>query len=380
MKVTILQENLAHGLSIVSRAVGTRSTLPVLNNILVATNEGGLQLSATDLEIGITCWIGAQIHAAGATTAPARTFCDLVATLPKDRVELTLDDHTHTLKVHGGASKTNLKCLPVDEYPPMIHAENANSVQLNTADLKKIIQQVLFAASKDESRPVLTGVLVNVAGDQITLAAADGFRLSVRRGQLPIPVDNPVQALIPARALNELVRIIDTNDEVKMTLLPETGRVVFRTPEVELSSLLIEGNFPDYQQIIPQSYQTRTTLNTALFLKACQQAEIFAREDSQIARLQIRPQKMGAQNNLPGTVEISGQSEETGSSQAVLEAAIEGPPILIAFNVRFLREALSAIQTPNVLLETNAETDPGVVKPASDTDFTHILMPMHLGG
>jgi DNA polymerase-3 subunit beta len=375
MKVTILQENLAHGLSIVSHAVAARSTLPVLNNILVATSESGLQLSATDLEIGITCWIGAQIHAAGATTAPARTFSDLVGTLPKDRVEMSLPVDTQTLNVRCGASKTHLKCLPASEYPPVIHADSANSVQLNATGLKEMIQQVLFAASKDESRPVLTGVLVSVEGDQITLAAADGFRLSVRRGRLPMPAEEPMRALIPARALNELVRIIDKGDEVRMALLPEAGRVVFRTQKVELSSQLIEGNYPDYQQIIPQTSQTRTTLNTALFLKACQQAEIFAREDSQIARLHICPQ-----NGLPGTVEISGQSEETGSSQAVVEASIEGPPILMAFNVRFLREALSAIPTSNVILETTVETSPGLLNPVGDKDFTHILMPMHLGG
>jgi DNA polymerase-3 subunit beta len=378
MKVTILQENLAYGLSIVSRAVAARSTLQVLNNILIATSEGGLQLSANDLEIGITCWIGAQIHAAGATTVPARTFSDLVGTLPKDPVEMSLTVDTQTLNVHCGTAKTQLKCLPASEFPPVIHSDSANSLQLNAPDLKEMIQQVLFAASKDESRPVLTGVLVHVTDDEITLAAADGFRLSVRRGCLPAPAEGSfrgaMQALVPARALNELVRIAEPNAEIRMALLPEAGRVVFRTPRVELSSLLIEGNFPDYQQIIPQSCQTRTILNTAAFLKACQQAEIFAREDSQIARLHIIPQ-----NGVPGSVEISGQSEETGSSQAVVEASIEGPPILIAFNVRFLREALSAIRTPNVTLETTVDTSPGMLKPVGDTDFTHILMPMHLG-
>ena len=158
MKVTLLQENLAYGLSIVSRAVAARSTLPVLNNILMATNAGGLQLSATDLEIGITCWIGAQIHAAGATTVPARrTFSDLVGTLPKDPVVMSLTVETQTLNVRCGTAKTQLKCLPANEFLPVIHSDSANSLQLNAPDLKEMIPQVLFAASKDESRPVLTG-------------------------------------------------------------------------------------------------------------------------------------------------------------------------------------------------------------------------------
>ena len=157
MKITILQENLDYAQSIVSRAVAARNTLPVLNNILIATSEGGLQLSATDLEIGITCWIGAQIHAAGATTVPAHTFSDLVGTLPKDPVEMSLTVDTQTLNVHCGTSKTQLKCLPASEFPPVIHSDSANSLQLNAPDLKEMIPQVLFAASKDESRPVLTG-------------------------------------------------------------------------------------------------------------------------------------------------------------------------------------------------------------------------------
>jgi DNA polymerase-3 subunit beta len=143
-----------------------------------------------------------------------------------------------------------------------------------------------------------------------------------------------------------------------------------------LVSQLIEGQFPDYEQIIPRSYQTRTVLSTPAFLKACKQAEIFAREGSLIARLNITP---GESEMVPGTVEISGQSEETGSSQTVVDASIEGPPILIAFNVRFLREALDVIKTPNVALETTADTSPGVLRPVGDNDFVHVIMPMNLG-
>ena len=377
MKVSVLQENLAHGLSIVSRAVAPRSTLPVLGNILVATDEGRLRLSATNLELGITCWIGAKIEEEGSTTVPARTFTDLIGTLPPDQVHMALSVRTQTMNVRCGSTNTDLKCIDAQEFPPMPVPDLEAAIRIDVGTFKEMVQQVAFAASADEARPILTGVYVKVDGSQIVMAAADGFRLSVRTAELEAPAEKAVTAVIPARALSELARIAgDSKEPIKMSLMPESGRVIFRTNDTELVSQLIEGQFPDYEQIIPRSYQTRTVLSTPAFLKACKQAEIFAREGSLIARLNITP---GESEMVPGTVEISGQSEETGSSQTVVDASIEGPPILIAFNVRFLREALDVIKTPNVALETTADTSPGVLRPVGDNNFVHVIMPMNLG-
>ena len=377
MKVSVLQENLTHGLNIVSRAVSPRSTLPVLGNILMATDGGRLRLSATNLELGITCWIGAKIEEEGSTTVPARTFTDLVSTLPPDHVNMDLSIRTQTMNVRCGSSNTDLKCIDSQEFPPMPVPDLEEGLQINVADLKDMIRQVAFAASTDEARPILTGVLMTVEGSQITMASADGFRLSVRSTELSSPVSQPIKAVIPARALNELSRISsDGKGVINMALPPRSGRVIFRTDDIELVSQLIEGQFPDYQQIIPQNFQTRTVLSTASFLKACKQAEIFAREGSLIARVSITP---GGELQ-PGTVEISGQSEETGFNQTTVDASIEGPSILIAFNVRFLREVLDVIQTPNVALETSVDTSPGVIRPVGENNFLHVIMPMHLGG
>ncbi len=206
MKVTVLQENLARGLSIVSRAVSPRNTLPVLSNILIASDEGRLRLSATNLELGITCWIAARIEQEGSTTVPARTFADLVSALPVEQVMLELNTQTQTLHVKGGTSTNDIKCISADEFPPLPVPDLEGAVQLNVVDFQEMIQQVAFAASTDEARPVLMGVLVNVDKDKITLAAADGFRLSVRKATLSSPLPQPLTAIIPARALNELAR------------------------------------------------------------------------------------------------------------------------------------------------------------------------------
>lgn len=377
MKVSVLQENLAHGLNVVSRAVSPRSTLPVLANVLIASDEGRLRLSATNLELGITCWIGAKIGEEGSTTVPARTFSDLINTLPDGQVDMDLAVRTQTLHVRSGASNTDIKCIDSQEFPPMPVPDLDGGVVFNVTDLREMIRQVVFAASTDEARPVLTGVLITVEDSKVTMAAADGFRLSVREAVISDTAHQTVRAIVPARALHELARIIGDGDErVTMVLPPSRGQVIFRTQNVELTSQLIEGNFPDFQQIIPTMHNTRTILSTAAFLKACKQAEIFARDGSHIAQLQVAP----GDELQPGTVEISAQSEETGSSEAVVDATIEGQPITIAFNVRYLREVLDVVGTPNVALETTAAAAPGVIRPMGDDGFLHVIMPMHLGG
>lgn len=377
MKVTVLQENLARGLGTVAKAVSPRSTLPVLANILIASDEGRLRLSATNLEMGITCWIPARIDEEGSTTVPARTFSDLVSTLPADQVLLKLDPSTQTLNVRGGTSTNDIKCIDAQEFPPMPVPDFDGAVQINVGDFREMIHQVAFAASSDEARPVLMGVLVQVEKDKLTMAAADGFRLSVRKAVLSTPSLAPVSAIVPAQALKELARVATDSEEPIYMVIPKgRGQVVFRVKDVEVVSQLIDGTFPDFQQIIPRSYKSRTLVSTSSLLKACKQAEIFAREGSNVARLNIKTAQSEMQ---PSEVEISATSEETGKNETIVEATVDGSGLLIAFNVKFLREALEVIRTPNVALETSAPNAPGVVKPVGDDQFLHVIMPMHLG-
>jgi DNA polymerase-3 subunit beta len=377
MKVTVLQENLAHGLSVVSRAVSPRSTLPVLGNILIASDEGRLRLSATNLELGITCWIAARIEQEGSTTVPARTFSDLVNTLPTEQLMISLDVRTQTLNVRGGTSTNDIKCIDAQEFPPLPVPDMEGAIQIKVADFREMIQQVAFAASADEARPVLMGVLMQVEKDKLTLAAADGFRLSVRKATLEIPAPSSLTVIIPARSLSELARVAPDGAESLQMVVPKMrNQVVFRIKDVEVTSQLIDGTFPDYQQIIPRKYATRTLVSTASLLKACKQAEIFAREGSNVARLNI---KSGSGQAQPSELEISATSEETGKNETIVEATVDGGGVLIAFNVKFLREALEVIKTHNVTLEMSAANAPGVLRPVGDDQFLHVIMPMHLG-
>jgi len=348
----------------------------VLSNVLVASDKGRLRLSATNLEMGISYWIGAKIEEEGATTVPARTFVDLVNTLPNDTVLMELTVRNQTLNVRCGAFNNDIKCIDAHDFPPLPPSELDDGLDLNIEDLRKMINQVTLAASTDDARPVLTGVLVEVEGSEMTFAAADGFRLSVRKATLSSAAPEPIHAIIPARALNELARIVGTGeDSVTMTMPPNRGQVIFRAKDVEVVSQLIEGTFPDYRGIIPANHVTRTILPTSAFLKACKAADIFAREAAHSARVRVTP----GTDLEPGTVEVSATSAETGSNETTVDATIEGDPVEIAFNVRFLVDVLSVIDTPNVALETTGPSAPGVLRPVGQDDFLHVIMPMHLG-
>jgi DNA polymerase III subunit beta len=375
MKASVSQQHLAHGLNTVLRAVSPRSTLPVLANVLLATDEGRLRLSATNLELGISSWIGAKIEEEGSITVPARTLADLVNTLPAEHVNLTLNEKTQTLNVKCGTSNTDIRGIDAQEFPPMPAPDLKEGIEMNVSELREMIHQVAFAASADDARPVLQGVYLTVDDSLVTMAATDGFRISVRKTNLSAPLTSPVKAIIPARALNELARIaVDGSEQVVMVIPPGRGQVLFHLKDAELVSQLIEGNFPDYTAIIPRSFKTNTVVSTAGLLKACKQAEIIARDGNNVVRLNFQPGEQQA-----GSIEISAQSEETGTSEIMVEANVDGPSLLIAFNVRYLRDVLDVVKSPNVVLETNANNTPGLLKPVGDDQFLHVIMPMHLG-
>lgn len=404
MKLTLLKDTLDAGLGIVGRAVKDRSTLPVLNNVLLATEGGRLKLAATNLEIGVTCWIDANVEADGAISVPARTLADLVETLPPDTLSLTLNG-AHTLKLQAGRSstgsgcnfKSNVKGVDADEFPaiPGVEDGGAACVRLAADTLKGMIDQVVFAAAKDESRPILNGVLAKFDGNTFTLAASDGFRLSVRTTPLTEPIGSPSEVIVPARALAEMKRVMGKHQESIALAVnashSQTGDrptcIGFRAGNVELVSQLIDGRFPDYTQIIPRRRDTRAVMDTSALLKACQAAEVFARDSGNTLRLAVAP---GGESQ-PGRVIVQAASIDTGDNAGEVDATIDGAPIEIAFNVTYLIEALKAtlaptawaqcsVGAPQVALELTTPSSPGVIRPIGDETFLHVVMPMHLGG
>lgn len=381
MRASVRQENLAKGLSIVSKAVESRPTLPVLGNILLATEDSRLRLAAMDMNLGmsITCWIGAKIDTAGAITLPARTLADLVNNLSPERVDLTLDEATLTMNVRCGATNSNIKGIDSSEFP-LLPEMGAGDVALPGRVLRDMINQTAFAAAKEDNRPILTGVYTHFEGDTLTMAAADGYRLAVRTAQLGEGQHfaQPVKMVIPARTLNEVARVIsEDDDEVRISLPSDRDLVQFHLKSVVISSQLLEGRFPDFAAIIPKQYNTSTVLYTSDLLRACKRAEIFARDSAGSAQLVVKPPSRPGD---PGEVVVAGRSSERGDNTGMLDAAVEGEPLDISFNIRYLIDVLNVISDERVVFQSSGAAHPGVIRPENREDFIHVIMPMSRGG
>ncbi|MDD3828279.1 MAG: DNA polymerase III subunit beta [Anaerolineaceae bacterium] len=381
MKITCLQENLARGLATVGRAVASRSTLPVLSNILLESDEGRLRLAATNLEIGVSCWIGARVEEEGRTTVPARLLTEFVNSLPPGQIEMELSERTQTLNLKCARYEANIKGIDASEFPLVptadtIAAQGAgHRLHLQGENFRRMIDQAVFAAATDESRPILTGVLAQFHQGGLTLAAADGFRLAVTSADVGADLDEVTSVIIPARALSELARISTGEEEtIELIITPGRNQILFHLPNTDLVSQLIEGNFPDYKQIVPKSYSTRTVVNTQDLLKAVKVAFLFARDAANIIRFNAVP----GSELTPGQMIVTATSAEFGDNVSEIDASIQGDETEIAFNARYMIDALNVVGTPEVAVETSTSSSPGVLRPVGGDDFLCVIMPMHI--
>jgi DNA polymerase-3 subunit beta len=373
MRLTCLQENLNRGLGVVGRAVATRTTLPITNNVLLATDQSRLKLAATNLEMAISCWIGAKVEEEGAITVPARLLIEFINSLPSDRVDISLPPQTKTLELKCARFEARISGIDAKDFPPIPKIEQGITTKVEVEALHRGIAQVVFAAATEESRPVLTGVDAEFDGDVLTLAAADGFRLAVYKLSLAAPVSQKTQVIIPARTLAELNRLMaDQEEAVEITVNPNKSQALFRLKNIELVSQLVQGTFPNYAQLIPQSYNTRVVVDVAAFLRAAKTASIFARDGSGIVRLVIAP---GAELT-PGKMTISARSEEIGDDVGEIDAIVEGEEAKIAFNGKYLVDVLSVLRETQVALETTNPSSPGVIRPVGVDNYIHVVMPM----
>lgn len=379
MKISCLQENLSRGLGVVGRAVASRATLPVTQNVLLSTEGGMLRLSATNLEISITTKIGAMVEEEGAMTVPARLLIDFVNSLPSDRIDLTMEPDSRLLQIRAGRSSANIHGTDASDFPPIPRVSDGVPARISSSVMKSVIPRVTVAAATEDSRPVLTGVNMKLSGDKFTMAAADGFRLAVHHGPLIQPIEEEIGVIIPSRTMNEVERLLGSRDEsVDIMLAPGNGQALFRVPagtdDVEIVSQLLTGTFPSYEQLIPQNYTTRTVLDLPTFQRATRTAAIFARDGSNIIRMQASP---AAEDENYGKLMISARSEELGNGEGVLDIAeIEGEESKIAFNSRYLLDLLNVLEQGQVAMETTTSSSPGVFKPIDSDAYVHVVMPM----
>jgi DNA polymerase-3 subunit beta len=368
VKLSVMQENLARGLSVVSRAVSSRSTLPVLANVLLKTEDAGLKLTATNLEIGVTYWVPGKIDQDGATTVPAKLLTDLVNSLPSgDRVDLEVGPG-EVLHVQAGRFQSHLKGIDADEFPAIGTGGDRPTTRIAQNVLRKALAETTFAAASDEARPILTGVLAKFEGNELTLAAADNYRIAVKT----VPILDAVpetSVVIPARALVELARVLaDVDDPVDVVIAQGRNQVLFHIDGVDLVSRLIDGQFPNYQQVMPQTHATRAIIDREELLRAVRPAALIAHESANIVKLQI-----GDDSEAGITVSANA---EVGDHVGQVEAAVEGDGTTIAFNARYLADVLTNVTAEQFALELNGPLSPGVFKPVGDDRYVHVVMPV----
>jgi DNA polymerase-3 subunit beta len=372
MKVSCIQENLARGLATVGRAVPVRSTLPQASHVMLETDGGRLKLVATDLTIAITCWIGATVEEEGSVTVPARLLTDFVSSLPNEQIDLEVTGRGKQLHIQCARNEATMAGMDAQDFPPVPQVSDGLTLTLDARTLRQAIGQVQFAAATDDTRPVLTGIHTLAEGNILTLAAADGFRLAVHKLPLETDVAEKVEVIIPARALREIERLAaDEEEPIQLAINASRSQVMFRLKTVEVVATLIQGTFPNYSQLIPQSYTTRAQIDMKQFLQETRISAIFARDGAGIVRIQMEPG-----DGVPGKLTISARAEEIGEHRGDIDVAIEGEASKIAFNSRYLQDVLQVLTSDQVTLETTSPSSPGVLRPQGDESYVHVVMPM----
>jgi DNA polymerase-3 subunit beta len=379
VKVTCEQETLQRALAQVSRAIATKTALPVLSNVLLETMDGSkLKIAATNLEIAIVTEVEAVVEEDGRITVDARLLSEFVNTLPAGNVQLAADRVRWLLTVQSGRDKATINGIDPDDFPVIPSAEGDTlKARIDPQQFREMIGQVEFAAATDDSRPVLAGVLTRLEDGTVTMAAADGFRLAVRDGELTEAVGARIEVIVPARAYRELARLIgDSADPLELAITPNQSQLLVVIGGTLFLSRLIEGTFPDYRQIVPREFSTKVELGRDAFQNAVRRSGYFARDNNDVVRLNVNP---GGSDLEPGTVEVSANAVERGNSQSYVDASVAGPEVQIAFNARYLNDVLSVLKSGQVALGMNGNNQAGVVRAAGSESYTHVIMPMVIG-
>lgn len=372
MKIFVLQENLNLALSHVSRFISTKSQLPILNNILISTDNGRLKLSATNLDLGINYWIGAKIEKEGSVTIPSKEVTEFISYLNSGKLEIELDDR-NLFSVKSEKFNSDFATIPSIDFPTISPINPKSAIDIKASILKEIVSQVTFSAATDDSRPVLTGVLCKFTSDEIDLVATDGFRLSLKKIKLTNKISLPdnkesITFLIPSRTLSEVVKLSKTDDNIKIGLTPDEHQVVFVLEDLELVSGLIDGEYPDYTKIIPDSFTTSIFVNRDELAQAIRVASVFASKSANVVKLNIKNNKL----------ELSANASQLGKNKADLDVKIEGENLEIAFNYKFISDFLSNCKGQEVVIKLNEALSPGLFQDQADPDFTHIIMPVRI--
>ncbi|XOU94241.1 MAG: DNA polymerase III subunit beta [Candidatus Kerfeldbacteria bacterium] len=364
MKITCTQENLSKGLQLVSHIASKNISLPILSNVLLKTENGILKLMTTNLEMGIICQVRGKVEREGSFTVQAKTLSDYINLLPKENIEIELEEQN--LKIKSSNSKTSMKGMEASEFPLIPQVESEENIEIDGKILKNALNSVFFAVSFDETRPEINGVFFNFINNSLVLAATDSYRLAEKEISLNKEVKEQ-NFIVPIKTIQELVRIIGDEDEMLQIKIND-NQVVFSIAGAKLSSRLIEGKYPDYKQIIPKEHKTLAIVNTGDLIKTVKRASLFCKTGSNDILIQFLIEN--------SEITISANNMQIGESEAKQEVKLEGIENNIIFNYRFLLEGLQNIEDEECILEINTNTNPGLLRPKNKKDYVYIIMPI----
>ncbi len=362
------QAELHDAVQTVSHGVSGRSTQPVQNNIYLETAGNSLRLVATDLEfISLEATIDAQVSGEGAVTVPARLLSDVVSSLPVSDVTLEADENS-TLKVTSAQSHYEIRGMTAADFEMLPPLAEPDEFELSQRDLYSILSQTVFATSQDETRPILTGALFKITPEVIQVVSTDTYRLALRKLTAAIRIQRPREAIISHRALREVLRVLEPESDQPASLAMSDNQVTFSIGSVTIASRLIEGQFPNYEKVLPEGSERRLTVDNKALAAALRRALIVAREDANRVVLK----------GTPESVVVTADSQDVGHVEETVVASLEGEETEVAFNARYLLEALEAIPDESVVLELSEPLSPGVLKPLDSEDYTYVIMPMQI--
>jgi DNA polymerase-3 subunit beta len=366
MKVVCSKDELVSALSVVSRAVSTRSTVQVLSGILVQGEGDRLQLAATDMELSLRLSLDGQIEGGGAVVVPGRLLVDLARLLPEGEVTLEHRAEEGALQVTSGSSVSRLQTYSAEDFPKLPDAASAQTFPVDCAAFLETIAKVSRAASRDESRPVLTGILVRFEASKLIMAATDSYRLSVKETDLSGAPSEELEAIVPARALGELSRIAHDAGELQVGV--QENHVVFGADGVWLTTRRIDGQFPNHKQLIPETFEHEVVLPREEFLDVVRRTSVMAQRNSPL-RLRF----------AEGEVTVSAQTQDVGEARETLPVGFSGDELEIGFNPDFLREGVESVDTDEVQLRLISPLRPGLIR-SDEEDFSYLIMPIRLAG
>ncbi len=366
MKLTTKRDELTSKLSVVSRAVSTRAGTQALAGILLTVSENGVLLSATDGEMGLRTELEAEVSAPGAALLPGRLLSELARSLGDSDVEIGVRDAEGDVEIRSGGSSFHLRVLATEDFPKFPD-DPGEPMKIPAQALAETVELVAGAASRDDMRPVLTGVLVTASGEEMTMVATDSYRLAVKRTVLEGGVGGELEANIPARALRELSRIVSTGEEDEVSVSLLTNQAVFKAGAITLNTSLIDGQFPNFRQLLPESYEHDVRLPRTEFIEVTRRVSQLAQRNAPL-RLSFSE----------GELRVSASTPDVGDAEETMPAAFDGEPLEIGFNPEFLREGIESVTGDEVMLRLISPLRPGLLQPVDNEDFRYLVMPIRL--